>query len=81
MGKTMLLQLFLIPELECDNVTNSNMYMVLAFYDRYPNSTSINHSLLKLIVFVSMLLKFSNKFVIVSKYKTLFNKKKSIKSI
>lgn len=30
----------------------------------YPNSTSINHSLLKLIVFVSTLLKFSNKFVI-----------------
>lgn len=80
MGKTMLLQLFLIPELVCDNVTNSNMYMVLVFYARYPNLTSINHSLLELIVFVSMLLKFSNKFVIVSKYKTLFNKK-SIKSI
>lgn len=80
MRKTMLSQLFLIPELVCDNVTNSNMYLVLVFYARYPNSTSINHSLLKLIVFVSTLLKFSNKFVILFKYKTLFNKK-SIKSI
>lgn len=52
--------------------------MVLVFYARYPNSTSINHSLLKLIVFVSTLLKFSNKFLIVLKYKKNFSKKKSL---